>query len=209
MNRVYPAALLLFACARATAVTGDVSFDRANLQMSTEGGQTVVSIAGFASTWEVGAPTLPVAVYRFVIPQGMAVSAVQLTGLETDPVEGAYRVYPVQEPRPVSSDEPPGPTPPDPRFYGASPYPGQVAVAGSQGMMFGYNIASVVVAPVQYTASEEKLVFHPRVAFSLVLQPDEGYRKTCLNRSDSARDRIEEQLGRVVTNPQDLSRFAP
>lgn len=199
----------LLACASGTAVTGALTFDRNELEFSQTNGMTVVSLPGHSMTWEVGAPSLPIATAKMVVPQGMEVVGVRLLGFETEPIEGEFEVFPVQEPRPISSQEEPRFTPPDPGFYGLAEYPGKIATVGKQGMMFGYNIATVFVAPVQYAASRKKLVFHPLVEFSLVLAPNEDYRKAGMERSEAARARIEQDLGEVVLNPEDIGRYAP
>ena len=128
--------------------------------------------------------------------------------VDAETISGAFDVYPVQPPRALSD---PGPfefAPPDPKYYGST-YPGEIVVAGHQGSMFGYNIASVFVAPVQYSGTDRSLVFHPRVRFTLELEPaDLGYLRPG-NRSPEARRRVEAQIASIVLNPQDVAACAP
>jgi hypothetical protein len=98
--------------------------------------------------------------------------------------------------------------PPDPKYYGSS-YPAEVATAGHQGSMFGYNIASVFVAPVQYNGTDKSLVLHPRVRFTIELEPaDLGYLRPG-NRSEEARRRVEATVASIVLNPKDVGACAP
>ena len=201
--------VLLTATALAGAVTVECGFDAGRLELRETDGMTVVGLPGCVPAWETGAPAVPVYVVQAVVPQGMKVTGVTLLGHETEPVAGEYDVYPVQPPRPLSD---PGPfefTPADPRFYGLPAYPAEVVTAAHQGSMFGYNIASAFVAPVQYLPGEKKLLFHPNVKFAFELEPaDLGYLEV-RNRSPEAVRRIEAQLASFVVNPEDISRYAP
>jgi len=132
-------------CAVGATVSGEMVFDREQLVLGTADGMTTVSLGRCVSAWETGAPSVPIAVAQLVVPQGMKVVGVTVDALDTETV-GEFDVYPVQPARPLSDPGPFEYVPPDPRFYGAV-YPGQVVTAGHQGSMFGYNIASVFVAP--------------------------------------------------------------
>jgi len=195
-------------CALALAVSAEMNFDRSRLVLDERDGMSVVSLERLTTTWETGAPSLPIAVAQMVVPQNMKVVAVRLDAVEAETIPGAFDVYPVQQPRVVSD---PGPfefAPPDPKYYEAV-YPGEVVVSGHQGSMFGYNIASVFVAPVQYNGKDKSLVFHRRVRFSLDLEPaDLGYLRPG-NRRPEARRRIEAQVASIVLNPQDVAACAP
>ena len=189
-------------------VPAEMTFDRAQLALTEQDELTVVTLGRCVSTWETGAPALPIAVAQLVVPQDMKVVAVRLDAVDADTIPGAFDIYPVQPPRALSD---PGPfefAPPDPKYYGSN-YPGEVVVSGHQGSMFGYNIASVFVAPVQYNGTDKSLVFHPRVRFTLELEPaDLGYLRPG-NRSVEARRRVEAQVASIVLNPQDVAAYAP
>jgi len=75
--------------------------------------------------------------------------------------------------------------------------------------MFGYNIASVFIAPVQYNGANKSLVLHSRVRFTIELEPaDLGYLRPG-NRSPEARRRVEASVASIVLNPQDIAACAP
>ena len=194
-------------CAVGATVSGEMVFDREQLVLGTADGMTTVSLGRCVSAWETGAPSVPIAVAQLVVPQGMKVVGVTVDALDTETV-GEFDVYPVQPARPLSDPGPFEYVPPDPRFYGAV-YPGQVATAGHQGSMFGYNIASVFVAPVQYNGTDRILTFHPKVRFTLELEPAElGYLPVGM-RTEQARRRLEAQVTSIVMNPEDVGRYAP
>jgi len=208
MFRTLTATLVLAALAAAATVTGELTFDRGQLTLKPMDGMTGVSLGRCVGAWEVGAPAVPIAVAQLVVPPGMKVMGVTVDAVETETLPGRFDVYPVQPPRVISDPEPSAYVPPDPKYYGAV-YPGEVATAGHQGSFFGYNIASVFVAPVQYSGADKSLVFHPRVRFTLELEPaDLDYLRPG-NRSLEARRRVEAQVASIVLNPEDVARFAP
>lgn len=209
MKRTIATLFLVCALSAATTVSGEMTFSREQLLLSELAGMTTVSLPRCVPAWEVGAPSVPIATAQLVVPQDMRVTGITIDGFETEAVEGVFDVYPAQQPRPLSDPGPFEYTPPDPQYYGAFEYPGSIAVNAHQGSMFGYNIASVFVAPVQYNADEKKLVFHPRVGFTLQLEPaDLGYLEVG-NRNPEAVRRIEDHLEALVLNPEDISTWAP
>jgi len=208
MFRIFGAILTAAALAAAATVSGELVFERGQLTLGQMDGMTTVSLGRCVSAWETGAPAVPIAVAQLVVPQGMKVTGVRLDAVETETIPGEVDVYPVQPPRALSDPGPFTYVPPDPKYYGAV-YPGQVATAGHQGSMFGYNIASVFVAPVQYNGAGKTLVFHTRVRFTFDLVPaDLGYLRPG-NRSPEARRRVEAAVASIVVNPQDVAACAP
>ena len=208
MFRTFAAILAVVAMSAAATVSGEMVFDRGQLALNPMDGMTTASLGRCVSAWETGAPAVPIAVAQLVVPQDMKAVGVRLDAVETETVPGAFDAYPVQPPRPISD---PGPfefVPADPKYYG-SVYPAAVVTTGHQGSMFGYNIASVFVAPVQYNGADKSLVLHSRVRFSIELEPaDLGYLRPG-NRSAEARRRVEAAVASIVLNPQDVYACAP
>jgi hypothetical protein len=208
MFRTFAAIFALVALATAATVSGEMVFDRGQLALDPMDGMTAVSLGRCVSAWEIGAPAVPIAVAQLVVPQDMKVVGVRLEAVETETVPGTFDVYPVQPPRALSETGPFDFVPSDPKYYG-SVYPPAVVTAGHQGSMFGYNIASVFVAPVQYNGATKSLVLHSRTRFSIELEPaDLGYLRPG-NRSFEARRRVEAAVASIVLNPQDVAACAP
>lgn len=209
MTRVLTLLLAAAAAAGAVTVSGEMTFTTDELLYTEIDGMTAVGLKGQTTVWETGAPSLPIATAQLVVPQGMKVTGVRLDAFESEVLDGEFDIYPVQPPVPLSSVEAPEYVPPDPQYYGLTEYPVQVVTAGHQGSMSGYNIASVFVAPVQYRPAEKKLVFHPRVSFTLELEPAELDYAPLHNRTEEARQRIEELLAGIVVNPGDIASYRP
>jgi hypothetical protein len=208
MMRLLTVLLAAFTAAFGLVQSAEMSFDRSALALAERDGMTTVTLGRCVSTWETGAPALPIAVAQLVVPQDMKVTGVRLEAVETETITGAVSVYPVQPPAHLSAAEMPAFVPPDPEYYG-SVFPREIVTAGHQGSMSGYNIASVLVAPVQYDGASGTLIFHHRVRFTLELEAaDLGYLRPG-NRGDEARRRIEARVASIVLNPQDVSACAP
>jgi len=145
-----------------------------------------------------------------VIPQGMRVVAVCASALESTRLPGRFYLYPSQPPVPTSDPGIPRFVPPDPAIYASHyPYPSALADFTGQGSMFGYNVASILVSPVQYTPAESTLVLNRLISLELTLEPAELEYLPVGKRSAQTKARIEDDLRSYVLNPEDLSRFAP
>lgn len=201
---------ILAAVTPAEELTFVVSFEDSTLRLGTAQGYNVMSMAGATSIPSPGAPALPQRGFNIAVPQGMRVVAVRASALESNRLPGRFYVYPSQPPVPTSDPGIPRFVPPDPAIYASqSAYPSALAALAGQGSMFGYNIASVLVTPVQYTPAESTLVLNRVISLELTLEPAELAYLPVGKRDDRTRARIEDDLKSYVLNPEDLSRFAP
>jgi hypothetical protein len=187
-----------------------VGFEDSTLRIGKAEGYDVALLAGATSIPTPGAPALPQRGVSIVVPQGMRVVTVRASALESNRLPGRFYVHPSQPPVPTSDPGIPRFVPPDPAIYAShSPYPSALAAFAGQGSMFGYNIVSVLVTPVQYTPAESTLVLNRLISLELTLEPAElGYLPVG-KRNDKTKARIEDDLRSYVLNPEDLNGFAP
>jgi hypothetical protein len=198
----------LQACAANHNVTLDLS--EHELTFAKSGDYDFIVLPGAATTTVVGAPALPALAVNVVIPQNMRVTGVKCTPVTTEDVEGSFLIMPVQPPRPISAEGEPKLVPPDPAVYNSdAPYPAELGKAAGQNSMKGYNVASLIVYPVQYNPANKTLKYHTKLSLDLTLeQADLGYLSVG-NRSEETRTEIEKEIKSVVVNPDDVNRFAP
>jgi hypothetical protein len=198
----------LQACASDQPLTLDMS--GREMTFSKSGRYDLVVLEGAAMTTQVGAPSLPTIAVNVVVPQDMRVTGVTCLPTTTDEVEGSCFIVPVQRPRPISDTGRPSFVPPDPIIYNSDgPYPRALGMLAGQNSMRGYNVASLIVYPLQYSPKSRMLRFHRKLTLSLAMEPaDLGYLPVG-HRSREARDSVEEEIRSVVVNPADVSRFAP
>jgi len=198
----------LQACAGDQPLTLDMS-DR-ELTFNKSGSYDLVVLSGAAMTTVVGAPSLPAVAVNVVVPQNMRVTGVTCGPAATEDVEGSFLIMPAQPPQPMSDAGKPSFVPPDPAVYNSdAPYPAELSRPAGQNSMQVYNVASLLVYPLQYSPKSRTLKFHRKLTLNLALEPaDLGYLPVG-HRSKGTREAIENDVRSVVANPDDVSRFAP
>jgi len=195
--------------ALAGAMNNEILFDQKNLVLNQKDGLTTVAMSGCVQAFEKGAPSVPIKAIHLVVPQGVKVTGVRIEEVKSENLSGEYEIYPVQEAMPLSDPEPTHFVSPDPKFYGSFDYPKKIMSIGNQGSVFGYNIVSLFVAPVQYNAVQKQLKFNSKIRFSLEFESAELKNQPPGYRSPEARHQIEAMLAKFVHNPEDLSQYAP
>ena len=202
--------LLAALAAQAAALQLTLDLSGRELQFSKSGEYDFIVLEGAAMTTEVGAPSLPALAVNVVLPQGMRVTGAACIPAATDEVEGLFLILPAQPPRTLSDTTEVGFVAPDPLVYGsAALYPPELVRVAGQNSMQGYNLASLLVCPLQYSPQPKTLQFHRQLALDLLLEPaDLGYLPVG-KRSEKKRAAVETDVRSVVVNPGDVSRFAP
>jgi hypothetical protein len=193
----------------AGAMNNEVLFEQKNLVFNQKDGMTYVIMPGCVQVLETGAPSLPIKAIHLVVPQGVKVTGVRAEEVQKENISGEFEVYPVQEAMSLSDQNQMRFISPAPEFYGAFDYPKQVISIGNQGSMFGYNIVSLFVSPVQYNASLKQLKFISKIRFSLEFESADLRYQPSGQRSSKARQRIESILAKFIHNPEDISQYAP
>jgi len=157
-----------------------------------------------------GAPVIPELGIEVVLPQYMRVESVISIATGAESVPGTFRLMPQQRPS-LCRTMPPEFVPPLPEIYDSvKPCPPKLLGYVCQGAPFGYNVATVVVCPVQYIPREGKLTFYRQFKFELLLAPDSSsYVPGRVQPGEVVRRDIEESIRGSVHNPEDVSRFAP
>jgi len=198
----------LQACAGDQPLTLDLS--GRELTFSKSGSYDLVVLSGATMTTAVGAPALPAVAVNVVVPQNMRVTGVTCAPVATDDVEGSFNIMPAQRPRPMSDAGKPAFVPPDPAVYNSDAlYPAELGRPAGQNSMQGYNVASLLIYPLQYSPKSGTLKFHRRLSLNLTMEPaDLGYLPVG-HRSEETREAIENEVRSIVVNPDDVSRFAP
>ena len=198
----------LQACAGGQPLILDMS-DR-EMTFTKSGSYDLVVLSGAAMTTVVGAPSLPAVAVTVVVPQNMRVTGVACGPVVTDDVEGSFIIMPTQKPQPITDPRRPSFVPPDPAIYNSdAPYPAELGRLVGQNSMQGYNVASLLVYPLQFSPRSRTLRFHRKLTVDLTMEPaDLGYLPVG-RRSKETREAIENDVRSVVVNPDDVSRFAP
>ena len=196
--------------ARAADLQLNLDLSGRELRFSKSGQYDLVVLDGAAMTTAVGAPSLPALAVNVVLPQGMRVTGVTCSPVLTESVQGSLFILPVQPPRPLSDTGRVEFVTPDPAVYGSTaPYPQELARVAGQNSMQGYNLASLLIYPLQYSPRQMTLQFHSRLSLDLSLRPaDLGYLPIG-KRGEQRRKAAEDDVRSIVINPDDVGPFAP
>ena len=185
----------------------EVSFEREDVSFEANRSFHNVAIDGCATLSEVGQPSLPVRILRFVIPADARVEDVVFSPGEIVELPGTHRIAPAQPGTPT------GVTPrwvdPDPDTYGSDAlFPaGRVEYLGD-GYLGGHRIATVAVHPLQYAPASGRLFLASNISVTLALAPDAD-RSRPRDRVSARSDETYRRMVRsIVENPEDLAEAA-
>ena len=190
-------------------LTTSVSFSEADVFFYRIDEYDAVKMAGCDVTRNVGEPQLPVKLVHVALPAGAEVDRVEVLSTDSEELEGTYRIYPVQPPRPYGE---PGGSRVDIEFvrpkasvYGSSePYPQQIVKAGKAGSMAGYRMAGLLICPVQYVPEEGRLLFHRRIDLRIHYSSGQVGSRAYKRRAVRTDEELRRTVERIVLNPEDV-----
>jgi hypothetical protein len=165
------AAILLFGLAQAKAdeISQSVDFSIADLVFSSSGGFDIIYLKGCDITDQVGEPQLPVKLLHVALPPGSKVEQVVVTKAESQILPDEYHIFPAQPPQILSKmDEPISFVQPKPKVYNLlEEYPGKLVEYTQTGFLGGYQLAGLLVYPVQYIPAQKKIKFYSHIEFKI------------------------------------------
>ena len=132
-----------------------------DLVFSNNGKYDIINLkSNYSSITDIGAPSLPVKIFKYVLPYNAVVKNVTVTGTSKIAVSGSYFIKPVQIPIPNGSTTPS--TPPKDTinsviYNSSNPYPGKQLVINSDGYELGYHVIYLKFYPVEYIPAKKTL----------------------------------------------------
>jgi hypothetical protein len=188
----------------AQTVTHEFSFSLEDLQIREFEDYEFIRYGDCGYINDPGKPWLPVVRAFILLPSGAKVTSFQTTSRQMNHLEGEHTVLPCQPPIPIGSERP-GFVPPDGDVYSSTtPYPPEPVLLVDTGSRGGFNVASLILFPLQYLPAERRLVFNR----TLTIQIDYEL-GTPIERSKRQIELHREMLETCLKNPEDLARFAP
>jgi hypothetical protein len=198
--------ILLFGFSQAEAdrISQAVDFSTADLIFSSSEGFDIIYLKGCEITDQVGEPQLPVKLLQVALPPGSKVERVVVTGSESQILPDNYEVFPAQPPQILSlMDQPISFVQPKVKVYSlGEEYPGRLLEYTGTGFLGGYQLAGILVYPVQYIPSQRKIKFYSHVEFEI--QYTSGGRKPLpvKKRSEGVKALYEKVVKKSVINPK-------
>lgn len=201
--------ILFFGLIRAEAdeFSGSVDFSLTDLFFSTSRGFDIIYLKGCDITDQVGEPQLPVKLLHVALPPGSKVDQVVVTNSESQILPNDYHVFPAQPPQILSSmDEPFSFVRPEPKIYGLfKEYPGRLVEHTKTGFLGGYQLAGILVYPVQYIPAQKKIKFYSHIEFKIYYASGGKTPLPVKKRSKGGKALYEDIMKKSILNPNGAS----
>jgi hypothetical protein len=178
----------------------------ADLILGKDAGYDTVRLPGYEAGGIPGHPQLPARTVRIAIPDGMEVTGVRVEQARTVTLPGAFRIRPVEAPRPLSDQLAWQRVSPDAAIYtSVRPYPERRVELLAQIDLAGQNMVVLRVSPLQVVPADGQLVL--LTSGTVVLEGEPG--RVCgdylpRDLSEQGRASYERRVREMVVNPQDV-----
>jgi len=170
-------------------------------------GYTAVKLdGGYVLPVEPGEPALPGLSVMVALPQGTEIESVDVSYSDPVTLPGSHKVLPMQEPEKVGEALSKVTLPDDEIYSSTSPFPGESVYGFESGNSAGYQVGSVLLAPIQYVPASGELILYRRIDFDVDLGPggDQVYPKYRLEWIDNY---VRRNIKAAVINPEEV--FSP
>jgi hypothetical protein len=196
-----------FAQAKGDELFQSIDFSIADLVFSSSEGYDILYLKDCDLTDQVGEPQLPVKLLHVALPPGSKVEGVEVTRVESQTLPDEYRIFPTQPPQILSLADKPIPfVPPKLRVYSLmQEYPGRLVEYAKSGFLGGYQLAGILVYPVQYMPSPKKVKFYSHIEFKIRYSSGGKTPLPVMKRSDVGNELYQEIMNRAVLNLKDAS----
>ncbi|MFC1683326.1 C25 family cysteine peptidase [Candidatus Zixiibacteriota bacterium] len=152
-----------------------------------------------------GEPMLPARQIRVAIPQGAEAVKVTVRSMDSRVLDGYFRIFPGQPPRPLDGSPPAAFVGPNEQFYRSSAaYPGDLARLDGQTDLAGQQMAVLTVYPLQYVPSTGRLILHREMEIIVETRPGRISGESFVKFTGKQRKIYQEMIVGMVVNPQDV-----
>ncbi|MFQ5583665.1 MAG: C25 family cysteine peptidase, partial [Calditrichia bacterium] len=184
------------------------TFHKEKLIIGQQAGYDFIRYGNLELSGKPGAPLLPVKIAQLLIPPGKTVASIEVVATESEELEGEYSLFPVQQPQVLSN--------PQIKFTGADQriytslqlFPAQPVRLAKQGYFAGYNIASILIFPLQYIPSKKKIIFHSRIQIWLIFKQSLKHPLPA-SHTEYKSNKIRQAIAKLVENAGALQQYQP
>ncbi len=196
-------ALLLCAVPLLATVYHQYSLEPPQIQAS--GQYTRITLAGATPSGDPGSPALPWLGSKLLLPLGSQASRVEVERSDPRHYKLDKPLKPIQQQYPLSLEETPPPTLPDPAIYqDPSSWPQTPHSGPNTQFLAGHPLSFTLVCPFDYNPVSGELVFYARIGLRVETAPSPQAVEACALLKDDAHTAA--RLERLVDNPAALSR---
>ncbi|MBD3235870.1 MAG: T9SS type A sorting domain-containing protein [Candidatus Eisenbacteria bacterium] len=202
-------ACITLGAAIAQAGVTRVTYDFTAPTLTAAGGSVRVEMEEAWSHGDPGAPVLPLAGARILLPPGETVTDVQVIPGARIELPGSHAVAVGQPQMPLSHTGPVAAVPADPEIYESDrAYPGRLHDAVQTGMMRGHRIATLALHPVEYVPASGTLAYYRSLEVVLTTAPSgAAMRETArMIRTDAG---TQARVAALIDNPERIGAYEP
>ncbi len=166
-----------------------------------------ISITGFNHLGEPGHPALPAQFLSFVIPPDAKFERLEVISEKGKYLSGIFNIFPTQKPVPTSAIQEAEFTPPNEAVYSLNElYPSTIVKCVHEGNLFGYRIVSVLVTPLRYHPSLNKLHLSNHITFRIHYRSGVIMVKTI---TEVQKRLAQERVRALVVNDHQIEIYSP
>ena len=187
-------------------LTQTFEFHQSDFVFGRVNGYDAVTLPGQYSTSEPGSPNLPMAVYNVVIPPDAEVTGVEVVSVATTPLPGEFNVHPSQRPQVLSKPAQAFVQPDASAYASSQAYPAEMVRFTRSGLMGGYRLAGIQIAPLRYHAAQKRLELVTRIEVAVRFEQN---RHDVLSLDQSQVDLMGENVRAMVLNPDQVALWSP
>jgi hypothetical protein len=183
-----------------------VYFNQNDMRFYKVNGNDMIGMKGCINIKIPGNPILPVMPAKVLLPQGAIVKGVKIVDIQTSIIGDNYLIQPAGKPQIISHPKNEK-IEPNKRIYESKDfYPGNIVQYSGQGYKDGFNIANVLIYPIQYAGLYGKLKFSNSVTFEVTYDIDS--RKIKQER-EYVIENVSGIISKMIINPEDVNIYQP
>ena len=163
---------------------------------------TKINMPGTSNIGRIaGDPAMPVSFVKILLPAKTTVKSIQATGNLVE-VESSLNlidrpIVPHQDPTPIGQASSQQIIKNDQLYQSSEEYPGQMHEEQNVGYSRGYSILTVALMPVQYSPSDGKILYYPKITMDIELEDNDQVNQFFRNDYDD-----EQCVKNLVINPE-------
>jgi hypothetical protein len=183
-----------------------VYFNQIDMQMYKLNGNDMIKMKNCIDMNIPGYPILPVLPAKVLLPQGAIVKSVKIVNINSTDIGKNYLIQPAGKPQIISHPKYEKIEPNKQVYESKDFYPGNIVQYSGQGYKDGFNIANLIIYPLQYAGYDGRL----RFANSITIDIDYDINMSNIKyERDDVVSIVKGTILKMIINPEDMDIYRP
>ncbi len=197
---------IIFFSLNAHSFIKSIEFSKSSLILEEKDGFVIPQLQDYPLLNEPGYPLLPNVPVYILLPNGAVNYNIRIVDYEYEIIDLPKRIYPAQEPKPISSKRNYPFVGPKEEIYQSTIYPEEIFIKMPIGIKSNFKIAPIILYPIQYLPKENKIRFYKKITFEInsVLNFKEK-----LSLTPSQYQTFVSDIEYLILNKEDIETFSP